>query len=173
MPATLESQISARTDGVPLFVEEVTHAVLESGAVAERGGRLVATATLPDRLVPSTLRESLVARLDRLGSAREVAQVLSVVGREVTAEFLQVASMLDYDELEAGLERLAAADLVRRNDSPTGSTYGLKHWLVQDVAYESLLRSRRRSYHRRIATAILTRPARRRRDRSPSSSPTT
>jgi predicted ATPase len=154
LPAALERQISVRTDGVPLFVEEVTHAVLESGAVAERGGRLVAAATLPERLVPSTLRESLVARLDRLGSAREVAQVLSVVGREVTADFLQSASLLDYDELEAGLERLASADLVRRRESPAGPMYGLKHWLIQDVAYESLLRSRRRRYHERIATAI-------------------
>jgi class 3 adenylate cyclase/predicted ATPase len=154
LPTALERQISARTDGVPLFVEEVTQAVLESGAVVERAGRLVATATLPDRLVPSTLRESLVARLDGLGPAREVAQVLSVVGREVTADFLQSASLLDYDELEAGLERLAAADLVKRRESPAGATYGLKHWLVQDVAYESLLRSRRRSYHKRIAEAI-------------------
>ena len=84
--------IASRTDGVPLFVEEVTHAVLESGYVEEQSGSLVSAATVPERLVPATLRESLMARLDRLGEAREVAQTLSVVGREATFDLLRVIS---------------------------------------------------------------------------------
>jgi class 3 adenylate cyclase/predicted ATPase len=154
LPENLEAAIAARTDGVPLFVEEVTHAVLESGYVQERAGVLVAGATVPERLVPATLRESLMARLDRLGESREVAQTLSVVGREATFELLRLVSPLDDGELEAGLDRLIETDLVRRRHSPAGATYGLKHWLVQDVAYESLLHSSRRRYHERIARAL-------------------
>jgi class 3 adenylate cyclase/predicted ATPase len=156
LPVELEAAIGARTDGVPLFVEEVTHAVLESGCVEERGGRLVAAATLPERLVPSTLRESLMARLDRLGEAREVAQILSVVGREASLDLLRIVSDLQDSELEHGLDRLVETDLVRRRDAPGGTSYVLKHWLVQDVAYESLLRNARRRYHERIAAALPT-----------------
>ncbi len=154
LPAELEVAIASRTDGVPLFVEEVTHAVLESGYVEEQSGSLVSAATVPERLVPATLRESLMARLDRLGEAREVAQTLSVVGREATFDLLRVISALDDPELEAGLDRLVETDLVRRRHSPAGATYVLKHWLLQDVAYESLLRSSRRRYHERIAQAL-------------------
>jgi predicted ATPase len=154
LPDELETAIGARTDGVPLFVEEVTHAVLESGCVEERSGRLIAAATLPERLVPSTLRESLMARLDGLGEARDVAQVLSVVRREASFELLRRVADLDDSELEAGLDRLVDTDLARRRHSLHGETYVLKHWLVQDVAYESMLRSARRRYHERIATAL-------------------
>ena len=154
LPHELQAAIGDRTDGVPLFVEEVTHAVLESGFVEERSGRLVAAGTLPERLVPSTLRESLMARLDGLGEARDVAQVLSVVRREASFELLRVVADLDDAELEAGLDRLVETDLARRRHSLTGESYVLKHWLVQDVAYESLLRSSRRRYHDRIAAAL-------------------
>jgi class 3 adenylate cyclase/predicted ATPase len=154
LPAELEAEIGARTDGVPLFVEEVTAAVLESGWVEEGSRGLVPAATLPERLVPSTLRESLLARLDGLGEARAVAQVLSVVGRESPFELLRSVSELDDSELEAGLDRLVDRDLVRRRHAPSGTSYALKHWLVQDVAYESLLRSSRRRYHGRVAEAL-------------------
>jgi class 3 adenylate cyclase/tetratricopeptide (TPR) repeat protein len=154
LPRELEAQIAARTDGIPLFVEEVTQAVLASGVVQEGSGGLVAAATLPERLVPSTLRESLLARLDGLGEARAVAQVLSVVGREASLDLLRTVSELDATELEAGLDRLVDTDLVRRQRSPAGTSYALKHWLIQDVAYESLLRSARRRYHDRIAEAL-------------------
>jgi predicted ATPase/class 3 adenylate cyclase len=154
LPAELEAQIGARTDGVPLFVEEITHAVLESGWIEEASSGLVTPTSLPERLVPSTLRESLLARLDGLGEARAVAQVLSVVGREAPFELLRAVSELDDSELEAGLDRLVDRDLVRRRHSPAGTNYVLKHWLVQDVAYESLLRSSRRRYHGRVAAAL-------------------
>jgi class 3 adenylate cyclase/tetratricopeptide (TPR) repeat protein len=154
LPEEIERVIGTRTDGIPLFVEEVTQAVLESGCVEERSGRLVAASMLPEHLVPATLRESLMARLDRLGEAREVAQTLSVIGRESTFELLRLASPLDDGELGAGLDRLVETDLVRRRHAGSGATYVLKHWLVQNVAYESLLRSTRRRYHQRIAAAL-------------------
>jgi class 3 adenylate cyclase/predicted ATPase len=154
LPGELEAQIDLRSDGVPLFVEEITQAVLESGCVEERSGRLVASATLPERIVPSTLRESLMARLDGLGEAKEVARLLSVFGREASFELLGLVSELDDSELEAGLDRLVETDLVRRRDWLSGSAYVFKHWLVQDVAYESLLRSTRRRYHERIARVL-------------------
>jgi class 3 adenylate cyclase/tetratricopeptide (TPR) repeat protein len=154
LPEAVEGQIALRADGVPLYVEELTRTVLESGAVQEHGGRLVATQTLPERLVPSTLRESLMARLDRLGGAREVAQVLAVQGRDVGADFLAVVSDLERDELESGLEQLVVADLVRVRHLAGARTYVFKHWLIRDVAYESLLRSTRRQLHQRTATEL-------------------
>ncbi len=155
LPPELETHINLRSDGVPLFVEEVTQAVLESGCVEERSGRLVASAMLPERIVPSTLRESLMARLDGLGEAKEVARLLSVLGREASFELLRVVSQLDDAELESALDRLVDTDLVRRRHSPTGGdVYVFKHWLVQDVAYESLLRGTRRQYHEQIARAL-------------------
>ena len=154
LPDAVEGQIALRADGVPLFIEELTRAVLESGAVHEHGGRLVATGTLPERLVPSTLRESLMARLDRLGGAREVAQVLAVQGRDVGSDFLATVADLDRDELEAGLEELVELDLVRRLRSGATTTYVFKHWLIRDVAYESLLRSVRRRLHERTAAEL-------------------
>ncbi|HEX6763529.1 MAG TPA: adenylate/guanylate cyclase domain-containing protein [Gaiellaceae bacterium] len=154
LPDELEAQIDQRSDGVPLFVEEVTQAVLESGCIEERSGRLVMAALLPERIVPSTLRESLMARLDGLGEAKEVARLLSVLGREAPFELLRAVSDLEEAELEAALDRLVETDLVRRRHSPSGAVYVFKHWLVQDVAYESLLRSARRRYHERIAAVL-------------------
>jgi len=154
LPEAVEGQIALRADGVPLYVEELTRTVLESGAVQDHGGRLVAAGTLPERLVPSTLRESLMARLDRLGAAREVAQVLAVQGRDVGADFLAAISQMDRDQLEEGLDRLLAADLVRRRDAAGEPTYVFKHSLIRDVAYESLLRSTRRRLHERTAAEL-------------------
>ena len=154
LPEAVEVQIALRADGVPLYVEELTRTVLESGAVQERGGRLVAAGTLPERLVPSTLRESLMARLDRLGDAREVAQVLAVQGRDVGADFLAAISQLDRDRLEDGLDQLLSADLVRRREAAGEPTYAYKHSLIRDVAYESMLRSTRRRLHERTAAEL-------------------
>jgi class 3 adenylate cyclase/predicted ATPase len=154
LPEAVEGQIALRADGVPLYVEELTRAVLESDAVQEHGGRLVAAGTLPERLVPSTLRESLMARLDRLGDAREVAQVLAVQGRDVGADFLAAISQMNRDRLEDGLDRLLSADLVRRREAAGEPTYAYKHSLIRDVAYESLLRSTRRRLHQRTAAEL-------------------
>jgi class 3 adenylate cyclase/predicted ATPase len=154
LPEAVEVQIALRADGVPLYVEELTRTVLESGAVQEHGGRLVAAGTLPERLVPSTLRESLMARLDRLGDAREVAQVLAVQGRDVGADFLAAISQMDRDRLEDGLDQLLSADLLRRREAGGEPTYAYKHSLIRDVAYESLLRSTRRRLHERTAAEL-------------------
>ena len=155
LPPAVAAEIGARCDGVPLYLEEVTHAVLASGWDGEESGG-TAVATLPERIVPSTLRGSLMARLDVLGPSKEVAQVLSVVGREASFELLRLASGLDDASLEEGLDRLVDADIVRRRHSASSRVYGLKHWLVQDVAYESMLRSVRRQFHERIARALPT-----------------
>jgi class 3 adenylate cyclase/tetratricopeptide (TPR) repeat protein len=154
LPEAVERQIELRADGVPLYVEELTRTVLESGAVTEHGGRFVAAATLPERLVPSTLRETLMARLDRLGAAREVAQMLAVQGREVGPDFLAVVAQIDRDEVEAGLDQLVAADIVRVRNPRGQRVYAFKHWLIRDVAYESLLRSTRRRLHERTAAEL-------------------
>jgi len=146
----LVAEIVARTDGVPLFVEELTKAVLEAGAAG------TVAATPPAALaVPATLHASLVARLDRLGpGAREVAQVGAAVGREFSHELLAAVAGRDEAGLAAALDRLAGAGLVTRRGAPPTASYVFKHILVQDAAYGMLLRDRRRRLHGRIARAL-------------------
>ena len=134
--------VVARTDGVPLFVEELTKAVVEAGAAAAAHG------------VPVTLADSLMARLDRLGPAKEVAQVASVIGREFSWRLLREVASHTEEALGAALGRLADAELVYARGLPPDSTYVFKHALVQDTAYSSLLRGRRRELHRRAAEAL-------------------
>jgi class 3 adenylate cyclase/predicted ATPase len=155
LPAVVTAQIADRTDGVPLFAEEVTHAVLESGAVEERGDAWVATASLPDGLVPMTLRESLMARLDRLGQAKQLAQLMAVVGRQVDDDFLRAVAAPDAPAIDGLLHHLLVADLIHRRQVGDRVTYEFKHWLVRDVAYGSLLRSTRRNDHLRIAQLMI------------------
>jgi class 3 adenylate cyclase/predicted ATPase len=143
-PEVIEGVV-ARTDGVPLFVEELTRLVLEEG------GRGVG------HEIPATLQDSLMARLDRLGPAKEVAQLASAIGREFSWPLLRAVAPLDDAELEAALARLADAELVYARGLPPDATYLFKHALVQDAAYASLLRSRRRELHRAIARALVER----------------
>jgi predicted ATPase len=137
--------IVARTDGVPLFIEEMTRAALES----EREGRAEGA-----RAVPPTLKGLLMARIDRLGPAREVAQVASVLGREFPLGLLREVWDKDAAPLDEGLERIVADDLVMRAGSGADTTYAFRHALIQEAAYESLLKTTRRSYHARIGQAI-------------------
>jgi class 3 adenylate cyclase/predicted ATPase len=153
-PAALLQQIAARTDGIPLFVEELTKAVLESGLVEAREGRYELVRPLPSLGIPSTLQDSLAARLDRLGDARAVAQLGAVIGREFSYELLAAVSPLDAESLEAALDRLAEAELVYRRGGGASATYVFKHALIQEEAYQTLLRSVRQQYHRRIAEAL-------------------
>jgi class 3 adenylate cyclase/predicted ATPase len=155
LPPAVKTEILRRTDGVPLFVEEITHAVLASDLVREGDDSWVTTAELPERLVPSTLRESLMSRLDRLGAARPLAQLMATAGREIDAEFLGALARFPDDELADHLDRLVESDLVHRRRSGGRVTYAFKHWLVQDVAYESLLRTTRQEYHRLIASTLV------------------
>ncbi len=152
LPESVKEQISLRTDGVPLFAEEITHAVLESGEV-EEGGSDWLSGNLPDHLVPSTVRESLMARIDRLGSARSLAQLMATVGREVGEDFLR--ALVPDEQLEEQLASIVSTDLVRRRRAGRQTSYVFKHWLVRDVAYESLLRSDRQRYHERIAETLI------------------
>jgi class 3 adenylate cyclase/predicted ATPase len=155
LPPAVEAQITSRTDGVPLFAEEMTQAVLESGAIREQGDAWVATGELPDGLVPMTLRESLMARLDRLGQAKELAQLMAVVGRRIDDDFLRAVCHADGPTLDGLLHHLLVADLIHRRQVGDRVTYEFKHWLVRDVAYGSLLRSTRRNDHLRIAQLLI------------------
>jgi predicted ATPase len=138
--------VSERTGGVPLFVEEVTRLLLERGA---QGGV---------QAIPPTLQQSLAARLDRLGPAREVAQIGAVLGREFAYPLLRDVAELDESTLQASLERLADADLLFVKGVTPQSTYRFKHALIQEAAYETPLKSRRHALHRRAAEVIIAAP---------------
>ena len=153
LPADVMAEIVERTDGIPLFVEEMTKAVLE----AENEGdarRTVAAASSPTLAVPASLHASLMARLDRLGSAKEVAEVGSAIGREFSHALLASVVRKPEAELQSALGRLMAAGLLSRQGVPPHATYLLKHALVQDAAYGTLLREPRRALHARIAEVL-------------------
>ena len=143
LPHDVVEDVAARTGGVPLFVEEVTRLLLERG---EGGGGIQA--------IPATLQQSLMARLDRLGPAREVAQIGSVIGRGFSYSLLRDVAGMEDAALQAALERLAEADIVLVQGLPPDSDYRFKHALVQDAAYSTLLREPRRALHARIAEAL-------------------
>ena len=142
LPRDVVEDVAARTGGVPLFVEEVTRLLLERG---EQGGI---------QAIPPTLQQSLMARLDRLGPAREVAQVASVIGRVFSYGLLRALAGMEDAPLQAGLERLAEADILLVQGVPPESDYRFKHSLIQDAAYEHLLKSRRQVLHRRVAEVL-------------------
>jgi class 3 adenylate cyclase/predicted ATPase len=154
LPDEVVDQIVDRTDGVPLFVEELTRSVLESGLLREESDRYVLNRALPPFAIPTTLHDSLMARLDRLSSVRRVAQIGAAIGREFSYELLLVVSRLDEDELRAALDRLVASELVFQRGRPPGAVYAFKHALVQDAAHGSLLRSSRQQLHAEIADAL-------------------
>jgi class 3 adenylate cyclase/predicted ATPase len=143
LPREVAEGVAARTGGVPLFVEEVTRLLLERG---EQGGI---------QAIPPTLQQSLMARLDRLGPAREVAQVGSVIGRGFSYGLLRAVAAMEDGPLQMALERLAEADILLVEGLPPESDYRFKHALIQDAAYENLLKSRRQVLHRRVGEALL------------------
>jgi predicted ATPase len=153
LPDKVILQILERTDGVPLFVEELTKAVLEGGPGA--GSRGAPGAVVPRALaVPSTLHDSLMARLDRFPAAKAVAQQASVIGREFSYELLAAISPQTEPELRTEIARLVSSELVSANGVPPEANYTFKHALVRDAAYESLLKSRRRELHAQIADLL-------------------
>jgi predicted ATPase len=148
-------EIVERTDGVPLFVEELTKAVLESGERDNRVAALLAASPLPELAIPATLHASLIARLDRLGPiAREIGQIGAVIGREFRYELIEAVAQRPAPELQAGLDRLAEAGLLFCRGVAPQSSYLFKHALVQDAAYGTLLRGRRQELHARVAAAL-------------------
>ncbi len=154
LPDDLLEQIVEKTDGVPLFVEEVTKSLLESGALAIENGRYAFVGAPGDASVPDTLRDSLMPRLDRLGPAKEIAQIGAVMGREFSFELLAAVSPLPPAELAEHMERLRASGLLFQLGSLPGARFTFKHALVHDVAYDSLLRSRRKELHGTIARTL-------------------
>jgi class 3 adenylate cyclase/predicted ATPase len=154
LPAEVVEQIVARTDGVPLFVEELTKTVLESGLLTDAGDRYELSGPLPPLAIPATLHDSLLARLDRLAPVKEVAQTAAVIGREFSQAVLAALSPLSEVELGAALDQLVAAELIFRRGTPPAATYSFKHALVQDAAYQSLLKSKRQQLHARIAHVL-------------------
>jgi predicted ATPase len=154
LPAEVVQQIVAKTDGVPLFVEELTKMVVESDLVREVEGRYELKGPLPPLAIPSTLQDSLMARLDRLSTVREIAQLGATIGREFSYELLQAVSLLDDERLQHGLKQLVEAELVYQRGLVPQAHYLFKHALIQDTAYQALLKSTRQQYHQQIAQVL-------------------
>jgi class 3 adenylate cyclase/predicted ATPase len=154
LPATVMQEIIAKTDGVPLFVEELTKTVLESGLLQEQEDAWVLTGPVPALAIPATLQDSLMARLDRLPQVKEVAQIGATIGREFSYALASAVSTVSEAKLREALAKLAAAGLVFLRGTPPAASYIFKHALVQDAAYATLLRSKRKQLHARIAKAL-------------------
>ncbi len=154
LPPEIRQLIVQRTDGVPLFVEEMTKAILESDYLKDVDGHYALTGSFSTFAIPATLHDSLMARLDRLVTAKAVAQYAAVIGRQFAYDLLSMVSQLDAATLQRELGRLVEAEIVYQRGLPPQSTYVFKHALIQDTAYESLLKSTRQQYHQRIAQVL-------------------
>jgi predicted ATPase len=154
LPAEILQHIVERSDGVPLFVEEMTKAVLESGHLQKVDEQFTLRGPLPALAIPATLHDSLMARLDRLVTAKAVAQYAAVIGRQFSYQILQMVSQLHDTVLQHELKRLFEAELLYQRGVPPQATYTFKHALIQDAAYHSLLKSTRQQYHQRIAQVL-------------------
>ena len=154
LPAEVLEQIVAHADGVPLFIEELTKSVLESKLLRRTADRYVLDTPLPALAIPTTLRDSLIARLDRLAPVRDVAQMGACIGREFSYELLAALSPLKGARLDDALEQLTNTGLLFRRGMPPDATYTFKHALVQDAAYDSLLKSKRAQLHAHIAQVL-------------------
>jgi class 3 adenylate cyclase/tetratricopeptide (TPR) repeat protein len=156
LPTEVLDHIVARTDGVPLFVEEMTKSILESGVLKETADGFVLEGPLSALAVPETLQDSLMSRLDKLMPVKEVAQIGAVIGREFSNDILCAVSTQSPEEIQTALASLATAELVFRRGWPPNEVYVFKHALVQDATYESLLKEKRRALHARVADVLLT-----------------
>jgi class 3 adenylate cyclase/predicted ATPase len=155
LPAEVVDQIAAKTDGIPLFVEELTKNVLESGLLAQVGDRYELAGPLVPLAIPASLQDSLMARLDRLAAVKEVAQIGATIGREFSYELLREIAGREERDLRDALDQLTESELIFRRGSPPNATYIFKHALVQDAAYASLLKSRRQQLHADIAGTLM------------------
>lgn len=157
LPPEILSQVLTKTDGVPLFVEELTKMVLESDFLLENGKVYELAGPIPELAIPATLQDSLMARLDRLSTVKEIAQLASVIGRGFSFRLLQTVSDLDGAILRRELQRLVEAELIEEFRIEKGElAFRFRHALIQDAAYESLLKARRQHYHHKIAQAIVS-----------------
>ena len=159
LPSEVLRQLALKTDGVPLFVEELTKTVLELDLLQDQGDHYELTGPLPQIAIPSTPQDSLMARLDRMNTAREVAQLGAVIGREFSYALLEVIADTSEAVLQEGLRQLVEAELVYQRGRPPESQYTFKHALIQDAAYQSLLKRKRQPIHRQIAQSLDAQPA--------------
>jgi class 3 adenylate cyclase/tetratricopeptide (TPR) repeat protein len=157
LPQQVLRQIVDKTDGVPLFVEEVTKAVLESQLLQDAGNSYELVGPLPTLAIPSTLQDSLTARLDRLPAGRQVIQLAATLGRTFSYELIHALSGLDESSLTHELDGLVEAELLYQKGFPPASSYVFKHALIQDAAYQSLLKSTRQQLHRRVSGTLVER----------------
>ena len=154
LPAEVVQHIVARTDGVPLYVEELTKMLLESDLLREEADHYALASALSGLAIPTTLQDSLMARLDRLPMVREVAQLGAVLGREFTYEMLRALSVVEESTLQDRLGQLVGAELLYQRGRPPRAKYMFKHALIQDAAYASLLKRTRQQYHQQIAQML-------------------
>jgi class 3 adenylate cyclase/predicted ATPase len=154
LPPDVVGQIVTKTDGVPLFLEELTKAVVESGLLREEAERYALAGPLPPLAIPPTLQDSLMARLDRLAAVKDVAQIGAAIGREFSYPLLAAVADRPEPDLEVALELLVQSELVFGRGTPPDATYNFKHVLVQDAAYGTLLKSRRTQLHAHIAQVL-------------------
>ena len=154
LPGEIAADVVAKTDGVPLFIEELTKTLLESGLLEQQVDRYELAGPVPPLAIPNTLHDSLMARLDRLSATKGLAQLGAAIGREFTYGLLRAVSPWNEDLLHEGLAQLVAAEFLYQQGTPPQATYRFKHALIQDAAYQSLLKSTRQQHHRRIAAAL-------------------
>ena len=154
LPPAVLQEVVRKTDGVPLFVEELTKTVLASGLLEEQEDRYALHGPLPPLAIPATLHDALLARLDRLAAAKVVAQLGATIGRTFAYDVVQAVAPLDAATLQAALAQLVEAEVVAQRGLLPQATYTFKHALIQDAAYQSLLRSTRQQYHQRIAQVL-------------------
>jgi len=154
LPKVIADQIIDRTDGVPLFIEELTKTMVESGMLTDAGDHYTVTGPLPPLAIPTSLNASLLARLDRLAPTREVAQIGAALGRQFSHELISAVAAMPQQQLDDALAQLVGSELIFQRGTPPDAEYTFKHALVQDAAYSTLLRSRRRQIHARIAATL-------------------
>jgi class 3 adenylate cyclase/tetratricopeptide (TPR) repeat protein len=154
LPKEIVEQIVDRTDGVPLFIEELTKAVVESGILMETGDGYVVTGLVIPAAIPTTLHASLLARLDRLAPTREVAQIAAALGRRFSYELISAVAAMPQQRLDDALAQLVSAELIFQRGTVPTAEYTFKHALVQDAAYSTLLRGRRQHLHARITATL-------------------
>ena len=157
LPEEIIQQVATKSQGVPLFVEEITRSILESGVLEADGPRYVLRQSIGDLTIPSTLQDSLIARLDRLGPAKDIALTASIIGREFSYELLEAVSGAPPAALQNGLEQLVRSELLGQAGVPPQSRYTFKHALIRDAAVQLVLNVRKRELHERIAETLASR----------------
>jgi tetratricopeptide (TPR) repeat protein len=154
LPKDILRQISLKTDGVPLFVEELTKMIIESGLMVEKSDGFEVVGSVSSMSIPSTLQDSLLARLDKLSNSREIVQIASVLGRQFSEVMLSAVVPEAADRMTASLSQLVEAEIFYQRDLGKQSGYEFKHALIQDAAYESILKSRRQELHQKVAEVL-------------------